>query len=104
MILHQISPARAADDIDLTDLTSATRTAPARWVECEEHGAADCLLIPLDAEPTANEQAAIRRRLVTVDADDEARLASLRLLREAATTPFEVMWLDTELGKYGEHP
>jgi hypothetical protein len=101
VILHQISPTRAADAVDLTDLTDATRTESARWVECEEHGSADCLLIGFDTDPDDNAQAAIRRRLVVADDADEARLNNLLELRAAANSPFEIVWLDTELGKYG---
>jgi hypothetical protein len=102
VILHQIRLPRAADEVDLSGLTTAVRTEPARWVECDEHDTNDCLIMPLDDEPTLDEQVAIRRRLVAVDDADEARLHELIALRAAATTPFEVMWLDTELAKYGE--
>lgn len=81
---------------DLSDLTDSCQTGPAYW----DPEMLDVLVVPLDPEPTAAEQDAIRRRLVTVDADDEARYADLLAMRESATSQFEQMWLDTELAKY----
>lgn len=81
-------------DADLADLTSSKRTGPASWDE------GDVLVIPFDTDPSEAEQEAIRRRLVTADAVEEARYAELLTMRGTATAPFEVMWLDTELAKY----
>jgi hypothetical protein len=87
---------RSADD--LSDLTSATLTAEPYWDPDE----LDVLVLEFDREPTPPEQAAIRRRLVTADAADEAHLEELRAARATAATPFERLWLDAELAKYGE--
>lgn len=83
---------------DLSDLTASGRVGDPYWSADE----VDVLIIPLDPEPSADEQAAIRRRLVTTDDGDEQRLADLRAARVAASTTFERVWLDTELAKYGE--
>lgn len=104
MMLHLIRLARTADDVDIADLTTANRTGAAHWVDCDEHAPVDCLLVPLDDEPTADQQLAIRRRLVSADAADEAHLYDLLAMRASAATPFERMWLDEQLGKYGESP
>lgn len=98
MILHGIRLARPADDIDLSDLTASTRTGPAYWEE------GDVLVMPLDPEPTPEEAAKIRRRLVTADAADEQRLYDLLAARASAGSPFERLWLDSELARYGEQP
>lgn len=79
---------------DLSDLTASQRTG-VPYFEPD-----DWLVIPLDPEPSEVEQTAIRRRLVTVDADDEARL--YRLLAITPASLFEQEWLDTELARYGE--
>lgn len=79
---------------DLSDLTASQRTG-VPYFEPD-----DWLVVPLDPEPSEVEQTAIRRRLVTVDAEDEARL--YRLLDRAAEVHQE--WLDTELARYGETP
>lgn len=58
MILEDIQLARPAD-VDLSDLTTARPTGPARWI------GPDRLVIPMDAEPTAEEAEAIRVRLTS---------------------------------------
>lgn len=85
-------------DACLSDLTTATQTAASYW----DPDAVDVLVIPFDVEPTEAEQSAIRHRLVTTDSDDETRYADLLNMRAQASTPFERMWLDTELARYGE--
>ena len=99
MILHEIRLRRPADDAGLDDLAGAP-AGPARWVDCDVHGAADCLLVPFDTDPPAAHEHAIRVRLVTTDPDDEARLYVLLRLRPQAKTPIEKMWVETELAKY----
>jgi hypothetical protein len=101
MILTNMAVRRpeGADAVDLTDLTTdsgAVQVGPAFW----SPAAVDELVIPMDPEPSPAEQTAIRRRLATVDAADEARLHSLLALTPA--TDFERAWLDAELAKYGE--
>jgi hypothetical protein len=62
-------------------------------------------VIPFDPEPSPAEQNAIRRRLVTRDAADEAKLYDLLAQREALTglePPLLVAWLDDQLVAYGE--
>lgn len=102
MILHEIRLSRPADDTDLSDLCASSRAGTAAWFECEEHGAADCLDVPLCPDPTEAEVAAIRRRLVTTGPADEERLYGLLELRETSLSTFERMWVDTELARYGE--
>lgn len=85
---------RDADLTDLADLTGCERDGVAYWPPDE----LDVLVIPFVTDPTEVEQAAIRRRLVTADAAEEQRYAAL--LAMAPSSPFEQMWLDTELAKY----
>lgn len=86
-------------DADLSDLTASQRTCEPHW-DTEE---ADVLVIPMDPEPPEGEQAAIRRRLVTTDAADEAHLYELLT---AAADPSPPLWarltLQSELARYGE--
>ena len=89
---------RAADAVDISDLTASVRTGEAYWDPDE----LDVLVIPMDRAPGPVQQEQIRRRLVTADAADEARLNDLLTARAEATTLFERLWLDTELAKYGE--
>lgn len=98
MILPGVTIRRpeGADGVDLSDLTDSVRTRPACWAE----GELDTLVMPLDPEPSEAEATAIRRRLATVDAADEAWLYSLLDLTPAS--PFEERWLAAELAKYGE--
>lgn len=71
-------------DTDLSDLTDCVRTGPARWVT-------GGLEIPFEPEPSEAEQAAIRRRLLTRDADDEAEVAEMQLaLANLADNPNEL--------------
>ena len=83
---------------DLSDLTGSQRAGEFRWAPDEP----DVLLCPMDPEPTEAEQVAIRRRLVTADAVDEARLYDLIDARAVATSTFERLWLDDQLARYGE--
>lgn len=83
-------------DADLSDLTTSQRTGDPYWAADE----VDVLVVPLSGSPTAAQQKKIRRRLVTIDAADEARL--YRLLAMTASSPIEQEWLDTELARYGE--
>jgi hypothetical protein len=87
-------------DADLADLTTSERTGEPYW-DLEE---LDVLVVPLCPEPSPDDQAAIRRRLVTADAADEARYTELLSMRDQASTTFERMWIDTELARYGENP
>lgn len=101
MILTDIIIRRpaGADGIDLDDLTDSTRTGPAYWHPEQP----DALVIPLDPEPSDDEAAAIRRRLVSVDAADESRLVELL---DAADDPLTPIWakltLQSELAAYGQ--
>lgn len=85
-------------DADLSDLTASEQTGEPYWDE------GDMLVIPFDKEPTEAEQEAIRRRLTTLDAEDEARLYTLLNTRESTTSTFEELWLDEQLSRYGEMP
>lgn len=99
MILRDIRTARRVDPTDFSDLTTSVQTAPAYWHPDE----VDALVIPMDPEPSESEAAAIRRRLVTVDAADEEHLANL--LRDAAdpnTPPWAQTLMRSELARYGE--
>lgn len=62
---------RAPDDVDFSDLTDAEQTGPAFW----DPEQADALVIPFDPEPSEAEQAAIARRLLSVDDAAEAEVA-----------------------------
>lgn len=81
---------------DLSDLTASQRSGEPYWADDE----IDVLVVPMDPEPSEAEQEAIRRRLVSEDADDEARLYRLIDRAAAMTTPQE--WIETELARYGE--
>lgn len=59
-------------DVDVSDLTNSERIGPPYW---DADGA---LVIPFDPEPTENEQARIRRRLLTVDAAHETEVATMQ--------------------------
>lgn len=61
---------RAADSVDLSDLTTAVRTGSAAWV------GDGVLEVPFNRALTAAEAAAITRRLSTADASEE-QLAGL---------------------------
>jgi hypothetical protein len=90
-----------ADAVDLSELTASVQVGPAFW----SPAAVDELVIPMDPEPSPAEQTAIRRRLATVDADDEANLHDLLAQRKALTglePPLLVRWLDDRLRAYGE--
>lgn len=93
-----LHPNRVVDDVDLSDLTASVQTGPAYW---DPEATVATLVIPFDVEPTAAEAEAIRRRLVTVDAADEARLAQTE--RDAAD-PNTPSWarslLRAELARY----
>ena len=80
---------------DLSDITRSKIVGRPYWD-------GDWAIFPFDKEPTKAEQDRIRRRLVTVDAADEARLEALSTDRKAAKTKVEKIVLDTELAKYGE--
>lgn len=74
MILDGIRLARPADT-DLSDLTSARPTGPARWI------GPDRLEIPMDAEPTPEEADAIRVRLTSENGTSDTE----QLRRQALT-------------------
>lgn len=69
--------ARAADDVDLDDLTKSKRSGPAEWVDD------GVLEIPFDSDPSPAEVAAIQLRLVsespTEEGDRKAATAFLAL-------------------------
>ena len=99
MMIPDFRPARAADETDFSDLTDSEQTGPARW----HPDTPDALVIPFDHEPTAAEAAAIRRRLITADAAEEAQL--YRLLdahKDPAAPEWAKIILAVELAKYGE--
>lgn len=83
MILRDIYPARPADPTDFSDLTASVQTGPAYWLE----GEVDTLVVPFDVEPTPAEAAAIRRRLITADAEEEARVKQLEADAANPATP-----------------
>lgn len=72
---------------DFSDLTTATQTGPAAWVD-------GVVEIPFDHEPSEVEQSAIRLRLLTRDAAHEAQVkamqAALADIRANPTTPAEL--------------
>lgn len=84
--------------VDLSDLTESRRVGDCHWDPAE----VDVLVCPMDPEPTVAEQVAIRRRLVTADEVEEARLYDLIATRAKASGAFQKLWLDTELARYGE--
>lgn len=99
MILRNVRPKRGADTIDLTGLTAAQRTGEAYWHPDE----LDTLVMPLDREPTPAEAKAIRRRLVTEDAADEAHLSELlKGHRDPGAPAWARATLAAEIGHYGE--
>lgn len=90
---------RVPDDTDFSDLTASTYSPRAAWSET----AADVLVLDFSPAPKASEQTAIRRRLVTVDADDEKRLADLLAVRADPNLSTAMrLWVNTELARYGE--
>lgn len=97
MILHDIAPVRVADDCDWSDLTASAQVGPAFWHQT----IVDALVVPFVPEPTAAEAAAIRRRLLTSDADEEARVAQLAKDADNPNTPTSVRGLiRAELARY----
>lgn len=100
MILENIRLARAVDETDLSDLTSARQTEPAYWAP----EAVDMLVIPMEPEPTAAEAVAIRRRLVTADAAEEQHLRDLLAAAKDSSAPaWAKATIRAELARYGEH-
>jgi hypothetical protein len=86
-------------NVDLSDLTTATLVSEPHW----DPDALDVVVLDFDHEPTPAEKTAIRRRLVTADAADEAHLDELLTARADPATPLWArLWLDAELAKYGE--
>ncbi len=87
-------------EVDLSDLTASQRCGDLYW----DPESVDVLVIPMDPEPSEAEQVLIRRRLVTVDAADEAHLDELLA---TVADPLVPSWarlvLRVELEKYGEH-
>jgi hypothetical protein len=76
--------ARPVDDVDFSDLTTATRTGPAVWLE--DGG----LEIPFDRDLTDAEVAAVVNRLLTPDAaKEEIRRVLTGYLANPAPTPTE---------------
>jgi hypothetical protein len=61
MRLHLPNGAMKRPGADISDLTTAREVGERRWAP----DAVDVLEIPFDTEPTADEQAAIERRLTT---------------------------------------
>lgn len=99
MILRGIRPGRPVDEADLSDLTTCKRTGPAYWHPDE----VDALVVPLDPEPTESEALAIRRRLVSADAADEAHLYELlAAVKDNLTPAWARLTLQAELARYGE--
>lgn len=82
--------------VDVSDLTDSAHSEHCYW----DPDAVDVLVCPMDPEPSSAEVEAIRRRYVTTDAADEARL--YRLLDMSPSSPFEQEWLDDQLARYGE--
>lgn len=66
-------------DVDVSDLTDARRTGPARWLD------ANTLEIPFDAEPTDIEREAITRRLLTRDDDEESSVTRMQAALDGLT-------------------
>lgn len=60
------------DAIDFSDLTASVRSGPVSWAE------GGALVVPFDPEPSGSEQIVIRRRLLTRDAEHEARVAAMQ--------------------------
>ena len=79
---------RSVDQTNFGDLTDAVQTDLARWVN------ETTIEIPFDTEPSTDEQAAIRLRLLTRDAEQEARVVAMRkavaALKQSPTTPTEL--------------
>lgn len=99
MILPNIRPGRPVDDTDFSDLTAVAQTGPAFWHPTEP----DALVIPTDSDVPPNEALAIRRRLVTRDAEEEAHLYALLTARDDTTTPtWAKPLIASELARYGE--
>jgi hypothetical protein len=109
MRLHDIRLARPADQ-DFSDLTSAVLTGPPAWVPDQT----DVLDLPFDKAVTAAQKLRIRRRLVTADTAEEARVTTyaesrvaLRALTgltgvDAIVVPVLIAMLDERLARYGE--
>lgn len=77
MIFDNIAPARDVDSLDLSDLTTAQRTGPARWV------GEDRLEVPFDRDLTADEAEAVRVRITS-----ENGTSDTENLRRAALAAF----------------
>lgn len=99
MILDNIRPRRDVDAADFSDLTGSEQTGPAKWVK----GQVDALEVPLDPSTTAEEAKAIRRRLVTVDAADEAQLLALiKAHKDSATPTWARPLIESAISAYGD--
>lgn len=98
MILETIYPVRVADDCDFSDLTASVQVGPAFW----HQDIVDALVVPMLPEPSVAEAAAIRRRIVTADADEEAHVKQLEADAASTSTPASVRGLiRAELARYG---
>ena len=70
---------RAPGDVDFSDLTRSRMVGAASWED-------ESMVIPFDVEPSASEQAAIRRRLLTADATEESTVTGLLAARTTLAT------------------
>lgn len=71
-------------DADISDLTTAERTGEPYWAPDE----VDVLVVPMDREPTADEQAAILQR-ITTDSGVEGTLQARAVAAYADLQAFE---------------
>lgn len=84
------------NDLDFSDITASVMDGRVRWD-------GDALVLPFDPEPSEADQAAIRLRLLTRDADHEAQVTQMRaalndLAGDDPLTNAVRLLLDVQLG------
>jgi hypothetical protein len=108
--LRDVKVARESADVDVSDLTTATRVGEPSWDETEPN----TLVLPFDRTLTPVERVKVRRRLITADAAEEQRVTAYADARDSLRgvkglqSPWNtvvaavVALLDEQLARYGE--
>ena len=106
MVILRDIRVRRLDPPDFSDLTPRPLDGDPQWAADEP----DALHLPFDGEPSAAEQVKIRRRLLTADAAEEARVTEMAAARtrlrgvtnKTADQQALLALLNDRLAAYGE--